>query len=99
MQLKVHNGNIEFELETFPFFRHEEWIKQFAHSIEGNHQITISEYEYSGDTSGCCINFENSVFILRINELIELAWIEPSSVDECKLDRLYRVLLATLKRS
>ena len=92
-RIDISNNLIEISLATFPYSDHQSWLQKFAAHFEHSTEINITDFEYTGDTSGCSFIFSDTVFVLHISELVESVWIESSKESDELQIRLYNVLI------
>ncbi len=69
---------IAIQLDHYPISDHEQFLQKLAKRIENSTDIRVTDFQYLGDSCGCCLVFEDTIFILHVNELAECTWIEPT---------------------
>lgn len=78
-EISITQNTITLQLDHYPIDDHTEFLQRLASKIESQTEIRITDYQYLGDSCGFCLLFQDTVFILHVNDLTECAWIEQTT--------------------
>lgn len=78
-EISITQNTITIQLDHYPVDDHKKFLQKLASKIESQTEIRITDFQYLGDSCGFCLIFEDTVFVLHLNDLAECLWIEQTT--------------------